>query len=47
MKSWSLRAVLTALTAGALAFAISALIVDTANGTPHQPNVPVFTYGSQ
>jgi hypothetical protein len=47
MKSWSLRAVLTALTAGALAVAISVLIVDTANGTPHQPNVPVFTYGSQ
>jgi hypothetical protein len=47
MKRWPLRAALTALMAGALAVAISVLIVDTANGTPHQPNVPVFTYGSQ
>jgi hypothetical protein len=43
MRRWTVRVVLTALAACALAFAVSALAVGTAQGTPDQPNVPVFT----
>lgn len=47
MRRWTVRVVLTALAAGALAIAVSAMAVGAGQGTPHQPNVPVFTYGSQ
>lgn len=41
------RVVITTLVACALAFVASVLVVNAASSTPRQPNVPVFTYGSE
>ena len=46
MTKSAIRAVLTVFVAAALAVAIAVLLVTSADATPQQPNVPVFTYGS-
>lgn len=46
MKRSLIRATLTVLVAAVLAVAVALLLVGSADATPQQPNVPVFTYGS-
>ena len=46
MKRSALLTSLTVVVAAVLAVAIAVLAVDSAQATPQQANVPVFTYGS-